>query len=199
MGYGAMAWAVDLDRLRAEIGGGNPEAAQRHGAGFAARHAGMQSDIDDMTGAPGSVTLADVARHMIMGEPCDERIGFAYGYFLEYLCDVRGTFLDNSHWMPVPVDFGSRLDDVLAEAGVLADGFRVTDLLFGGAPVKLPRIDDFPGIGYREFGALDEPAAGLARLGALDLPDEYMNPAYEVFQWLSHAQSTRRSVVAFFH
>jgi hypothetical protein len=193
LGYGAMVWSVDLDLLRTDIGSGDRALARRYGAGFAERYHHLQEDVGD------AVTLTDVARHMIMGEPYADQVGFAYGYFLQFLCDVHGTFLDNRSWMPVPVDFSGRLDEVLAEAGLLADGFSVTGLMFGGAPVPLPRIDDFPGIGYYEHGALKEAADQLARAGVIDLPDEYGSPAYFVFQWLAQAHDEGRSLVGFFH
>ncbi|OJF11318.1 hypothetical protein BG844_27030 [Couchioplanes caeruleus subsp. caeruleus] len=194
-----MAWAVDLDGLRAEIGNGDDALAKRYGASFTAHHDDVQELIDDVTDDGPAVTLADVARHMIMGEPYDERIGFAYGYFLEHLCDVQGRFLDNARWMPVPVDWCERVDEALASAGLLAEGFSTWDLVFGGAPVPLPRIDDFPGIGYREYGSLQEPAHLLAGAALADIAEEYKDAAYDVFQWLSHAHDSGCSVVAFFH
>ncbi|GAB1639601.1 hypothetical protein [Krasilnikovia sp. MM14-A1259] len=199
MGYGVMAWAVDLDRVRAEIGSGDTTLAQRYGASFTERHPAVQALIDDVTGDRTAITLSEVARHMIMGEPYDERIGFAYGYFLEHLCDLQGTFLDNPRWMPVPVDWCQRVDEALAGAGLLADGFSTFNLVFGGSPVPLPRIDGFPGIGYQEYGSLEEPARLLAGAGAADIAEEFQDAAYDVFQWLSEAHQSRRSVVAFFH
>jgi hypothetical protein len=200
MGYGAQAWAVDLGLIRGEIGSGDPELARRHGLRFTEHLRDVQSFIDDVTGADGAVTMADVARHMILGEPYDDRLGFAYGYFLQYLCEVQGTWMHNPSMMPIAVDLPERLDRVLAERGLLADGFSVSDLLFGGAPVPLPPIGDFPGIGFREFGALEEPAGRLARLGTMDdVAEEFAGPAYDVFQWLSQAHDMKRSVVSFFH
>ncbi|GAA1655439.1 DUF7691 family protein [Actinoplanes couchii] len=134
MGYGAMVFAVDLDRLRAEIG-----------------------------------------------------------------CEQHGRFLDNTGWMPVPVDFSARVDEYLTGHDLLADGFTVTGLLFGGAPVPLPPIDDFPGIGYREYGTLTEAAAKLAEAGLLDMPADMGSAVYEVFQWLAQADDRKLSVVGFFH
>lgn len=199
VGYGAMAWAVDLGRIRGEVGSEDPALAQRYGAAFAERRDEVQGMIDDVIGDGSVLTLPDVARHMILGEPYDERIGFAYGYFLEYLCDVHGAFLPNPRWMPVPVDWCERVDEVLGGAGLLAEDFSMSDLMFGGAPVPLPRIDGFPGIGYREYGSLEEPAGLLARVGATDIAEEYQDAAYDVFQWLSEAHDAGRSVVAFFH
>jgi hypothetical protein len=199
VGYGAMAYTVDLDRLRAEIGSGDRDSAERYSATFTEHNQYLQDMIDDTIGDEGSVTVADVARHMILGEPCDERIGFAYGYFLKHLCETHGTFEDNYGWMPVPVDFPQRLDDYLAGQGLLAEGFTVTDLVFGGSPVPLPRIDDFPGIGYREFGTLTEPAEKLSWAGRIDMPEEFSQAVYETFQWLARADSNKRSVVVFFH
>lgn len=196
MGYGAMVYAVDLDRVRADVASGDPEKAERYAATFTAQSPDIQDLIDDT--ATG-VTLADVARHMILGEPYDERIGFAYGYFLKHLCETHGTFQDNRSWMPVPVDFPERLDDYLAEHDLLADGFTVSDLMFGGSPVPLPPIDDFPGIGYRESGTLTEPASALARAGAIDMPDEFSRAVYDTFQWLARTDSRKLSLVAFFH
>ncbi|MFD1369406.1 DUF7691 family protein [Actinoplanes sichuanensis] len=75
MGYGAQVWAVDLDRLRGEVGSGDRELAQRYGEGFAGRYDSLQDGIDDATGDVGMITPVDVARHMILGEPYDDRLG----------------------------------------------------------------------------------------------------------------------------
>lgn len=197
MGYGAMAWAVDLDRVRSTIGSGDAALVQRYGVSFTDRYDELQQSVQDTTS--GAVTLADVARHMIMAQPYDDRIGYAYGYFLEHLCDRLGTFLDNQAWMPVPVDYCERVDNALADAGLLADGFTTSGLVFGGAPVPLPRIDDFPGIGFREFGTLEEPAQRLSYAATAEIDTGFINAACDVFQWLSQAHSTGRSVVVFFH
>ncbi|HEY7375484.1 MAG TPA: hypothetical protein VIF57_25225 [Polyangia bacterium] len=36
-----------------------------------------------------------------MGEPYDDRLGFAYACCLEHMVDVRGQFLDNRAWLPI--------------------------------------------------------------------------------------------------
>ncbi|MEU4690643.1 hypothetical protein [Actinoplanes sp. NPDC023714] len=99
-------------------------------------------------------------------------------------------------------DMQSSIDEVTGEEGAvtLTDGFSVSDLLFGGSPVPLPPIGDFPGIGYREYGSLEEPAERLSWFDVKgDEAEEFSGPAYDVFQWLSEAHRRKVSVVAFFH
>ncbi|HWS35266.1 MAG TPA: hypothetical protein VN408_21325, partial [Actinoplanes sp.] len=96
-------------------------------------------------------------------------------------------------------DFPQQLDEYLTEHDLLADDFTVTDLVFGGSPVPLPRIDDFPGIGYREFGTITEAAERLSWAGTITMPDEFSAAVHDTFQWLARADRNKKSVVVFFH
>jgi len=200
MGYGLMVFAVDVERLRREVGSGDAGLAATYGAGFAADDQETQDLIDgELGGDAGTPTLADVARHVIMGEPYDERVGFAYGYFLEWLCRRHGVPQPNHSLVPIPVDHLSTLDAQFEKAGLLAPGISIDQLGWGGAPVPVPMGEPWPGIGHLEHALLGAGAELLARAPVSDLPEEFEGAAYDFFQMLSYADENRLSLVGFFH
>jgi hypothetical protein len=200
MGYGLMVYAVDLERLRREVGCGDAELAASYGAGFTADDRETQDFIDDcLPDGPERPTLADVARQVIMGEPYDERIGFAYGYFLKWLCERHGVSQWNNSLMPIPVDYLSTLDTEFTKAGLLTPEVSIHDLGWGGAPVPVPMGDPWPGIGHLEHEHLAAAAELLAGTPNSDLPEEFHDAAYDLFQMMAHARDDKRSLVGFFH
>lgn len=199
MGYGLMVHAVDLERLRREVGSGDAELAARYGADFTSQDDQVQGFIDEVPDVAGTLTLVDVARQVIMGEPYDERVGSAYGYFLEWLCAQHGTQLDNTSLMPVPVDYLNTLDIEFGKAGLLAPGLSIHELGWGGAPVPVPAGDPWPGVGHLEHEHLSAGAELLADTPNSELPEEFHDAAYDLFQMLAHARDVNRGLVGFFH
>ena len=197
MGYGVMAYSVDLEKIRRIIGSGDEDQARRYGDSYVEsdRHGDLARMVEKASPDGGALTLRDIARHMVMGEPYADRVGFGYAYFLKHLCELHGRFLDNSAWYPVPMDFFDEMDRALADAGI---DFSTSDLVFGGSPVDLPHIDDFPGIGYLEHKDLAGPEEELATKGP-DLAPPYDGPVYDLFQWIAHTHSGGRSLVCFYH
>jgi hypothetical protein len=112
VGYCVTVYATDLDSVRKAIGGSEKSYAKLHGDKFNADNAWELNEmIEDVVGGQKDAPKArDIARQMMLGEPRDERLGFAYGYFLEYLCEVYGTMLPNDAWCPVPVSFPGQVD-----------------------------------------------------------------------------------------
>lgn len=194
MGYGAGAYAVDISRIKAQLGSGTTALADRYAASFDAFLREIAADA--------SLPPADVARHMIMGEPRDERALHLYGYFFQHLCALHGRRLDDTSWTPVTVSFPAQLDELLDRENIaLPRGFSIEDLIFGGAPVDLP-MTDFPAFGHLPHAELKPAADALAVVGRLsdrdDIDPVFIGALYDVFQWLSHADNDGTDLVTFF-
>jgi hypothetical protein len=152
MGYGIIAFAVDLPRIRSVIGARDERLAEELGESF-----GLDvgdNGIADLFGEPDPPTALDGARQMVLGEPYDQRAGFAYGYFFEHLCERYGSFLPNNAWYPCTPTFVTHVDEILAAAGVPKQTLAVENLIWGGAPVTLP-LTDFPSIGWLPRTGID--------------------------------------------
>jgi hypothetical protein len=197
MGYGIMAYAVDLAVVRAVIGSGDEDLAEEVGEYFEAE---FDDDyLAELAGGPGTPTAMEVARHMVMGEPYDDTAGFAYGYLFKQLCERHGSFLPNDAWYPCGSRFIARVDEALAAAGVPEQTLTVDALAFGGAPVPLPPTD-FPGIGWLERSYLDGALEAIAvdRLG--ELADVDIRTSIDQLRgWLEHCRRDNRDLVCFYH
>ncbi len=101
--------------------------------------------------------------------------------------------------MPVPVDYLSTLDTEFGKAGLLAPGLSIHELGWGGAPVPVPAGEPWPGIGHLEHELLGAGAEALAKAPSTDLPEEFEDAAYDIFQMLAHAHDAKRGLVGFFH
>ena len=193
MGAVLNAYGVDLDSLRAELGCGDAALADQLGTTFADRY----DYLEDLL--PEGVTLADIARHMIMGGPYDERAGAVYGGFVELLCARHGVILDwGSLNPPVPMDYVQAADRALGEAELLADGFSLQNLIFGGSPIAYPYSNESMAVGQWSAARADEPADLLASTPHSSLPEEWHGVAYELFQWLAYIRKTGRHLVTFY-
>lgn len=84
---------------------------------------------------------------MVFGEAYDPRLGFAYAYVFEQLCNHHGQFLDNSAWFPIRFEFFEQIGRALDRAGVSTEAFTVECLISRKTPIPLPPIDEFPSVG----------------------------------------------------
>lgn len=195
--YAVMAYAVDFGELRSLIGSGDEELARRYGEGFAASWPDVEAMLAEGSD-DGWPTAREVAEHMIMGEPYTESAGFAYGYFLEYLCAERGEALDNSGWDLIDSGFIYDLGATLREAGLHAAVLSLPDLAFGAPPVPLPDIDDFPGIGYLDHADLTACGDVLSVI-VPRLTGDHRRAADSLVRWLTLTEAKLASLVCFYH
>lgn len=200
MGYGVMAYSTDLESVRRSIGGSNENYAKFLGGKFNAGSTSLNKEIKKITGGGKNAPKArDLARQMLLGEPLDDRLGFAYAYFLEYLCrTVYGKALPNDAWYPSPTSFPEQVDEGLAAAGVPEAARFAEALVWGGPPVPLPVIEDFPMIGWldREEIAAKLPDLEAAELSRIDDPG--VRAAVEQgISWLREARAANRALVCF--
>ncbi|GAA5105632.1 DUF7691 family protein [Nocardia iowensis] len=134
MGYGIVPYAVDTKVLR------QPHAFTVDPTGFFE----WMSEVHLQDGGSEVDAQRDALRELFF---CQSHTGHGsgYGYALEILCQRFGGRLNNEFWYP----FGdSWLETVGAGLRSLGALFDPNVLLDTGAPVALPRIDDFPVIGH---------------------------------------------------
>lgn len=176
MSSGLMVYSVDLDEVNGIVGSRDP------------RCVGEMSDDEAVA------TLVD-------GGPYDEGSGAAYGYAYKKLCDLCGTFLDNSEFYPVKFFWLEEVDGTLNGLGVTA--VSVKEFLFDDLPVELPSFDGALSAGVWSKEEVQK-AAGQAeavtdeQLAAID--DRYMAEAVRaVLGWIRQAAGQGHGVAGFYH
>ncbi|MEU4427076.1 hypothetical protein AB0F81_41175 [Actinoplanes sp. NPDC024001] len=199
MSYGITAYAVDIEKIRGQVGSGDAGLAEKYAASFPEHRHDLQEHVNELRGDD-AVTLADIARQVIMGEPYDERLGSAYRYFLEHLCERSGERQHNHGFGPFSGwDYLRVVDEALASAGLLAPGFSLEGLISSGSPVPLPYAD-FPAVGHQLNAELAAPAERLAHAPNSCLPDdEFGMQAYALFQWLACTEGEGLDLVTFYY
>jgi len=167
MGYSLTPVAVDFGKVTGVLGSGKKGVARkvckRFGSEFeqfdemAAEYAEDEDGLEELT-------MCDTIMQMVMGEKYHEHYDFMYGYALEFFCRHFGKFLSNEEWsaMPSGSQWAETVDEGLTEPGVPSDVLRVVNhLIFRGAPVTFPEIDDFPCIGYLRINEIKAAEAAL--------------------------------------
>jgi len=143
MSYTLVPYLVDLDELRRVVGSGDAALLERARERAPDTFAEPERDEDDE-----EVSVGTALRHLVMGEPPQADSAHQYGYALEHLCAVLGRGLDAGWWEAIrwPV----------------LDATGMSEVLDSGPPVPLPKIADFPRIGFLEPPAIAALAARAA-------------------------------------
>jgi hypothetical protein len=190
MSYGVMAYAVDIDKLKALCGSGDNQTRRAVCGRFRA-DISRSNDWFDLSGDRGAPNIFTAIEHLIMGN--DKTLdGYLYGYGFKYIVEFSGRMLDNGPFYPCPSGYLSdTVDPAIRATG--AD-LSTSDLIFGGAPVAFPSPDDFPAIGHwtaDEVAAADEPL----RAAGADAIEEVRTVA----GWVTHATGRSQGIVGFYH
>lgn len=192
MSYGMMGYRVDLDLLARKIG------IQEKTARMQVRRAVMNTFTARRNdGKDFSIAVSN----LLIGPPYNQAEASALGYALEALCDALGTSLFNN---PVSPFKGPFLEDThahLQELGIKL----VLDLAYRGAPIELPRADEFPMIGYLTPPELEALAAAFegkdlcaATRQLSTKGDNGILEASEMFRdWVREARQHNQGIVAF--
>lgn len=194
--------AVDLDKVRGAIGSKNKALIGR----VRRAHAGILDQIDEMLaedldegegeGDAEPFTTADALRHLVMGEPRRDDVGFAYGYCFEALCLHFGDMLNNSEWSAMRVEWFATVQKELGKAGVTAKQFSLEALVFRGPPVKLDINDDSPCVGYLTKSQVPKARAALAKADLSKLKNKAAVASVEqVRSWLGACATSKRDLV----
>ncbi|MGI5243812.1 DUF7691 family protein [Dactylosporangium sp. CA-139066] len=187
MGYGVMAYPVDIEALREVCGGGDDRRRRAICGRFRQQIARFNDDFE-LSNERGAGNLFAAIGHIVMGQDMPLP-GYLYGYGFKYIVEFHGRFLDNSPFYPCPSAYlDAHVDPTIKATGATLSMF---ELISGGAPVPLPPPDDFPGIGH--WPAADV-AANVEPLGA-GTTDEVRTVA----AWARQAAAAGHGIVGFYH
>ena len=173
MGYGFMAWAVDLDAVTKRIESKDQTLLE---VASEETRAGMTALL---SGDHGSVEAHELH------------------YALQAVVDDMGVFLDNSALYPTGTQFPEVFDQALGEMGVTA--ISLGQLTFGTLPVSLPFVDDFPGDGSLDAEQVKQAKLQLDSAvyegGDYSITEGLKN----LRSWVEEASKLGWGIVGFFH
>jgi hypothetical protein len=194
LSYAIMPYAVDLAKLRSLLGSGDAKVL----AGIRGdRRFGHDFDGVDELGDDTAVSARTALEQMIMGGDYDADAGYVYGYCWKILCEAYGRWLPNEHWSAMRFSWFDAVNDGLRAADVK---FSPEDLIYGGAGVPLPSIDDFPAIGHVERGDMPALLATLEGIDDAAITDgDVLDAVREIQGWLQHCVTHERDLVCFYH
>lgn len=110
-------------------------------------------------------TCAEAVAQIINGERYDDEFGYVYGYAYEAICMTIGREV-HPNWCPSgSYDWFEDIDKALASLKV---PLKVTELTYRGCLLKLPKPDDFPGLGWWRATEITRAARAFE---AVDLDD----------------------------
>jgi hypothetical protein len=205
MGYILTATAVDLGRVSDSLGSKN----KRLISAIVKKFGDELAQFDEMAAEFGqgedgeeALTMQRALTQMVMGEEYDEEFGFMYGYALEFLCRHFGEDLPNAEWsaMPNGSEWAQTVDRGLKAAGVPESVLRVgKHLMFRGAPIAIPEIEDFPGIGYLKLKEVKAAQKALEKAKLTAIKDkEVLASAQELQSWLQTCATSGRDLACFY-
>jgi len=205
MGYILTATAVDLSKISAALGSKDKRLVRaliKKFGGELEQFDEMAVDLGDDEDGGEALTMRAVLTQMVMGEEYDQERGFMYGYALEFLCRHFGGGLPNEQWsaMPSGSEWVKTVDRGLKAAGVPENALRVEKhLMYRGAPITIPEIEDFPGIGFLNLKEVKvaHQAVGQAKVAAVK-DKEVLGSIQEIQSWLQTCADSGRDLVCFY-
>ncbi|WP_020474893.1 DUF7691 family protein [Zavarzinella formosa] len=156
-------------------------------------------DEDEDGDGKEATTVRDAITQMVMGQKYDDRVGFVYGYALEFICRHFGEGLSNDSWSSMRSEWARKADKALKSVGVAEKTLRVSQLMNRGAPVPLPMIEDFPGIGYMTLKEIEMAVAEFTeeKLDAVK-DDEVREALSELRFWLWSCEDSKKDLICFY-
>jgi hypothetical protein len=218
MGAGLMGYAVDVDYLREEWTKRETELAIANTEKvFLREHAAALASIDETTRARegGSRTSLEALRDVLHQRPLDPESGAAYAYVLELFCRLQdGSARDNSNVYPLRAADLEELDAFFRRR-LPEDELLFSSLVFGGAPVTLPRHDGAPSIGHLTHERCLRAVDALTTTGVMTRESEIAfaevdfdesgavaDAASQIVRWLDHVYMNREyglGIVCFYY
>ncbi|MGW7072146.1 DUF7691 family protein [Streptomyces sp. NPDC054855] len=131
-------YLLDVTATRALIGSRDDDLLTVIRERFSAQLTRADDEFADSIKESGAPTAFEALKAVVHGGPfSDENHAFQYGYAFERLCDVTGSFLNNSRFTPHRGDWLSVVDEGMAAMGITA--VSVEDFWLGSLPSPLPR------------------------------------------------------------
>ncbi|MFF4227234.1 DUF7691 family protein [Streptomyces sp. L500] len=190
MSSGLSVYLLDPARTRALVGSRDEQLLEVIRGNFAEdlAHADdwFSHAIED--GAP---TAYEALEAVVNGGPFseDDEHAFQYGYAYKRLCDLTGSFLDNSCFCPFRGSWLSVVDEGLRALGITA--VSVEEFGYSSFPDPLPRPYEAPGCGEWSpeqcAKALEQFEETKRKGHAPPLEPEVVEAVMDVIGWLRHA------------
>jgi DNA integrity scanning protein DisA with diadenylate cyclase activity len=203
MSYTLSPIAVKLDEVNAVFGSKNKKLLAQLVKEFAddfEQIDSMATDYVDEDEGEAAFTCEQALTHMIMGEEyVEEEFGFVYGYSFEFLCRHFGDSLSNDNWSAMRYAWAERVDQELKALKIGEKTLRIVRLMERGAPVTLPDIDDFPGIGYMTLKEIESALNVLTPEKLATIKDKEVQDALtEVRGWLETCVNKKCDLICFY-
>ena len=194
MSYGLHPYAVSLPTLKKTLGARDANL-------LAALHRKFEkdyADIDDLD--DGVASMRQALEDLLLGNKLDIDAGFKYGYALKYLCEHFGKLLTNEAWSSLDWEYIESVDKVLKRAQVDARTFGITSHLAArGSPIPIPRIPDFPSIGYVLEAEIGKVSTECEKVMPKGVDPEITESLKEMRQWFDHCARGHLDLVCFYH
>ncbi|WP_157762257.1 DUF7691 family protein [Nocardia yamanashiensis] len=125
----------------------------------------------------------------------DAGTSFPDGYAFKDFCAAEGAMLANEGWWGMRSAYFDVVDAALSELGA---GFKVSHLVFSGAPVSVP-VEDFPVIGYVGNDRVGEYADALAALDLGGVDAGVRESITQLREWFEDCRARGTGWVSFYH
>jgi len=193
MTYAVHPFAVSLTALKKTLGSSDRAFLQRVTKKFQDEFQELD-ELDEDT-----VPMRQALEHLVTGARPDEDSGFKYGYALKFVCAVLGTALSNQAWSSMDWETFEGIDRALRTIGVKKQTFETQTLVTRGSPVPLPKIPDFPSIGFVRESEIAPVALALSTARIRELDEEIQQSVQQVRDWLDHCARGHLDLVCFYH
>lgn len=196
MSYALHPFAVSLTGLKKMLGSRDAKLLVELKRKFARDYAETDA-IDDEGELP---SMEQGMEHLVMGKEQDKDAGYKYGYCLKCLCEHSGSMLSNDTWSSMRWSWFEEVDEALKQAKVDPKVFGIqSHLASRGSPIPIPRIDDFPSIGYVLESEIGKVTMELGKLKGKEIDVEVTESLDEARQWLDHCARSHKDLICFYH
>ncbi len=198
MSYGIVPIGVSLEKVKRAIGSKDEKLLMAIRRDFRSR---FDQDAEDFDADEGELALEDAVKRLVVGDKLGDKFGHKYGYALEILCLYFGEHLSNSEWSAIKWEWIEEVDKILKEVGVKADVFSISKRLVGrGAPIAIPKIDDFPSIGYLLEAEISKVIAEFTGSNSSKIDNkEVVKSIVELKTWFDQCTKTHRDLICFYY
>lgn len=193
MSYNLQPYAVSLATIKKSLASRDAALAAALHAKFERRYTRLDDQDDELR------PMRDVVEDLIHGRPYDEDAAFKYGYALQCLCEHFGRGLANEQWSSMRWSWFEQVDAELKKAGVDAKIFgSASHLANRGAPVPLPKIEEFPSIGYLTATEVGGVLTELDKTKKSAIDAEVRQSLDETRTWLDRCARAHLDLVCFY-
>ena len=175
MSYSLVPYQIDLAKLRDAVGGQDTQLIESIRAQDPERF-----DSDEY-----ELSLGEALKQLVMGEELGTTATHQYGYALEKMADHLGQRLPFDLWCGV--------------RWAAMEDSGVAPILESGPPVPLPKIPDFPGIGFLERDKIATMVTTMGEEGLTDDDEDLEELLKEFEEWLRAADRAKEDLLLFYY